>query len=118
MCRGVHADRASAHQAVRSSPATGLTSPAAGAPALGQAAGDRRRRWGPQIAKTFGPTLGDGACAHAPGGNEPGTVNYRLPAARRGWYVFMGSPTVIRRVQGPLIAGRGVGAPMADPRPT
>lgn len=49
----------------------------------------------PQIAQVFDPVSGQGACAQASGGNEPGTANYRLPPARPGGYTLLGSPTVI-----------------------
>jgi predicted acyl esterase len=47
------------------------------------------------IAVKFNPFGGDGACAQAPGADQPGTATYRLDPAPAGGYTLMGSPTVI-----------------------
>ena len=47
------------------------------------------------IAIAFNPFGGDGACALAPGADQPGTATYRLDPAPAGGYTLMGSPTVI-----------------------
>ncbi|MGN6257087.1 MAG: CocE/NonD family hydrolase [Solirubrobacterales bacterium] len=52
--------------------------PAAGDPAIGQA---------------FDPIAGSGACATAPGADQPGTANYRLPVPAPG-FTLLGSPTI------------------------
>ncbi len=50
-----------------------------------------------QRGQAYDPIAGDGACATAPGSNQPGAASYRLdPAPKRG-YTLMGSPTVIAR---------------------
>jgi hypothetical protein len=47
------------------------------------------------IAVAFNPFGGGGACAQAPGADQPGTATYRLDPAPAGGYTLMGSPTVI-----------------------
>jgi predicted acyl esterase len=49
------------------------------------------------IGKTFDPVLGGGACATAPGTDQPGVASYRLPAAPSSGYTLIGAPTVIAR---------------------
>ena len=46
-------------------------------------------------AVAFNPFGGGGACAQAPGVDQPGTASYRLDPAPAGGYTLMGSPTVI-----------------------
>jgi hypothetical protein len=48
----------------------------------------------PAVAKAIDPIAGEGACATTSSADEPGTANYRLPAARKGGYTLLGSPTV------------------------
>ncbi|MDQ3742334.1 MAG: acetylxylan esterase, partial [Actinomycetota bacterium] len=48
----------------------------------------------PSIARQFDPIAGGGACAKTAGGDEQGTVNYRLPPAAGPGYTLMGSPTI------------------------
>ena len=49
----------------------------------------------PAVAQAFNPVGGGGACARAPGADEPGTANYRVSAAPTGGYTLLGSATVI-----------------------
>jgi hypothetical protein len=46
-------------------------------------------------AVAFNPFGGSGACAQAPGADQPGAATYRLDPAPTGGYTLMGSPTVI-----------------------
>jgi fermentation-respiration switch protein FrsA (DUF1100 family) len=55
----------------------------------------------PAVAQVFNPVGGGGACAQAPGADEPGTADYRLPAAPAGGYTLLGSPTVIAHFRSP-----------------
>jgi Acetyl xylan esterase (AXE1) len=55
----------------------------------------------PQVARAFDPVFGDGACARAPGADEPGTADYRLAPAPSGGYTLLGSPTVIAHFKSP-----------------
>lgn len=47
----------------------------------------------PNIGKTFDPIAGGGACATAPGADQPGTADYRLPVPAPG-FTLLGSPTI------------------------
>jgi predicted acyl esterase len=47
----------------------------------------------PNIGKTFDPIAGSGACATAPGADQLGTANYRLPVPAAG-FTLLGSPTI------------------------
>jgi hypothetical protein len=50
----------------------------------------------PDKARAIDPIAGGGdACASVAESDEPGTVNYRLPAATGDGYTLMGSPTVL-----------------------
>ena len=50
----------------------------------------------PDTARAIDPIAGGGnACATTPAEDEPGTLNYRLPAAGGNGYTLMGSPTVV-----------------------
>jgi len=55
------------------------------------------------VARTFDPVGGQGACAEAPGAAETGVASYELPVATGGGYTVMGSPTVIARIAQPGI---------------
>jgi predicted acyl esterase len=48
----------------------------------------------PNIGKTFDPIAGGGACATAPGADQVGVANYRLPVPAAG-FTLLGSPTVV-----------------------
>jgi predicted acyl esterase len=48
----------------------------------------------PSIGKTFDPIAGKDPCATAPGADQPGTANYRLPVPSPG-FTLLGSPTVV-----------------------
>ena len=50
------------------------------------------------IAQTFDPITGGGACAQADGKPEIGVASYDLPAATGDGYTVMGSPTVIAKI--------------------
>ena len=50
------------------------------------------------VARTFDPISGGGACAQANGAPETGVASYDLPAATGDGYTVMGSPTVIARI--------------------
>lgn len=43
----------------------------------------------------FDPAFGSGACATVPAADDPAGATYRLPAAPKGGFTLMGSPTVI-----------------------
>src|SRR4051795_5834095 len=77
---------------------------AAAAQAVVSAAGD------PSVSAAIDPIAGQGACATTQSPDEPGTANYRLPAATGDGYTLLGSPTVIAglRVAGqfPALAER------------
>ena len=47
----------------------------------------------PTIGKAFDPIAGSGACATAPGADQAGTANYRLPVPAPG-FTLLGSPTI------------------------
>ncbi|HEX6455070.1 MAG TPA: CocE/NonD family hydrolase C-terminal non-catalytic domain-containing protein, partial [Solirubrobacterales bacterium] len=47
----------------------------------------------PAIGQTFDPIAGGGACATAPGADQPGTADYRLPVPSPG-FTLLGSPTI------------------------
>jgi Acetyl xylan esterase (AXE1) len=55
----------------------------------------------PAIGRAFDPVLGQGACATAPGDDQPGTASYRLARATAGGYTLLGSPTVIAHFELP-----------------
>lgn len=48
----------------------------------------------PNIGKAFDPIAGSGACATAPGADQPGTADYRLPVPAPG-FTLLGSPTIV-----------------------
>jgi predicted acyl esterase len=48
-----------------------------------------------EIANTFNPIGGGGACATADGANQAGTATYRLDPAPASGFTLMGAPTVI-----------------------
>jgi len=48
----------------------------------------------PDIGKTFDPIAGGGACATAPGADQAGVANYRLPVPAPG-FTLLGSPTIV-----------------------
>jgi len=48
----------------------------------------------PGIGKTFDPIAGGGACATAPGADQAGVANYRLPVPAPG-FTLLGSPTIV-----------------------
>jgi predicted acyl esterase len=48
----------------------------------------------PDIGKTFDPIAGKDPCATAPGADQPGTANYRLPVPAAG-FTLLGSPTIV-----------------------
>ena len=52
----------------------------------------------PAIGQSFDPIAGPGACATAPGADQPGVATYRLDPAPAGGYTLMGSPTVIASI--------------------
>jgi hypothetical protein len=64
----------------------------------------------PTVSAPIDPIGGQGACATTQALDEPGTANYRLPAATGDGYTLLGSPTVIAtlRVTGafPALASR------------
>ena len=47
----------------------------------------------PAIGQTFDPIAGSGACATAPGADQPGVATYRLPVPGPG-FTLLGSPTI------------------------
>ncbi len=49
----------------------------------------------PALSALFDPQTGGGACATAPGADQPGTATFRLLPAPADGYTLMGSPTVI-----------------------
>ena len=50
----------------------------------------------PNVARAIDPVAaGNNPCATTASGDEPGTINYRLPPAAGPGYTLMGSPTVI-----------------------
>ncbi|HEY0318684.1 MAG TPA: CocE/NonD family hydrolase [Solirubrobacterales bacterium] len=49
----------------------------------------------PTIGEAFDPIAGGGACATAPGADQPGVATYRLPAAPAGGFTLIGSPTIV-----------------------
>jgi hypothetical protein len=49
----------------------------------------------PTVSAAIDPIAGQGACATTGAADEPGTANYRLPAATGDGYTLLGSPTVI-----------------------
>jgi hypothetical protein len=49
----------------------------------------------PTVSAAIDPIGGQGACATTNASDEPGTANYRLPAATGAGYTLLGSPTVI-----------------------
>ena len=49
----------------------------------------------PTVSAAIDPIAGQGACATTSAADEPGTANYRLPAATGDGYTLLGSPTVI-----------------------
>jgi fermentation-respiration switch protein FrsA (DUF1100 family) len=48
----------------------------------------------PNIGRTFDPIVGKDPCATAPGADQPGTADYRLPVPAPG-FTLLGSPTVV-----------------------
>jgi predicted acyl esterase len=48
----------------------------------------------PASGKTFDPIAGGGACATAPGADQTGVANYRLPVPAPG-FTLLGSPTIV-----------------------
>jgi hypothetical protein len=48
----------------------------------------------PNIGKTFDPIAGADACATAPGADQAGVANYRLPVPAAG-FTLLGSPTIV-----------------------
>jgi Acetyl xylan esterase (AXE1) len=70
----------------------------------------------PLVAQAFNPVGGGGACAQAPGGDEPGTATYRLAPAPPGGYTLLGSPTVIAHFRSPG-ANSQVAARLVDVAP-
>jgi predicted acyl esterase len=48
----------------------------------------------PDIGKAFDPIAGGGACATAPGADQPGVANYRLQVPAAG-FTLLGSPTIV-----------------------
>src|SRR4051812_23858264 len=64
----------------------------------------------PTVSAPIDPIGGQGACATTQALDEPGTANYRLPAATGDGYTLLGAPTVIAtlRVTGafPALASR------------
>jgi hypothetical protein len=55
----------------------------------------------PEVAQAIDPVAGPGACAQTDAADEPGTANYRLPAAPGDGYTLMGSPTVVADIASP-----------------
>jgi predicted acyl esterase len=55
----------------------------------------------PAIGQAFDPIAGGGACATAPGADQTGVANYRLPPAPAGGFTLLGSPTVVADVASP-----------------
>jgi fermentation-respiration switch protein FrsA (DUF1100 family) len=55
----------------------------------------------PTIGQTFDPIAGGGACATAPGADQTGAANYRLPPAPTGGFTLLGSPTIVADVASP-----------------
>ena len=54
----------------------------------------------PSIARAFDPIGGGGdPCVTTAGGDEPGTVNYRLPPAAGDGFTLMGAPTVTADIE-------------------
>jgi hypothetical protein len=49
----------------------------------------------PTVSAAIDPIAGQGACATTSAADEPGTANWRLPAATGDGYTLLGSPTVI-----------------------
>jgi predicted acyl esterase len=52
----------------------------------------------PAIGQAFDPIAGGGACATAPGADQPGVATYRLPAAPAAGVTLMGSATIVADV--------------------
>ncbi|MGN6203003.1 MAG: CocE/NonD family hydrolase [Solirubrobacterales bacterium] len=48
----------------------------------------------PEIGKAFDPIAGGGSCATAPGADQAGVANYRLPVPAPG-FTLLGSPTIV-----------------------
>lgn len=48
----------------------------------------------PSVGRAFDPIAGGGACATAPGADQPGVATYRLPAATGSGFTLLGSPTI------------------------
>jgi predicted acyl esterase len=55
----------------------------------------------PAIGQGFDPIAGGGACATAPGADQAGVANYRLPPAPSGGFTLLGSPTIVADVASP-----------------
>jgi predicted acyl esterase len=55
----------------------------------------------PTIGQSFDPIAGGGACATAPGADQVGAANYRLPPAPAGGFTLLGSPTIVADVSSP-----------------
>lgn len=70
---------------------------------------------GPTIGQAFDPIAGGGACATAPGTDQQGVANYRLPVGADG-FTLMGSPTIVARLTAPL-ANDQVAARLLDVGP-
>jgi Acetyl xylan esterase (AXE1) len=54
-----------------------------------------------QAGQAFDPIAGGGACATAPGADQPGAASYRLDPAPAGGFTLMGSPTILADVNSP-----------------
>jgi hypothetical protein len=54
-----------------------------------------------QAGTAFDPIGGGGACATAPGADQPGTASYRLDPAPAGGFTLMGSPTIVADINSP-----------------
>jgi fermentation-respiration switch protein FrsA (DUF1100 family) len=55
----------------------------------------------PTIGQAFDPIVGGGACATAPGADQAGAANYRLPPVPAGGFTLLGSPTIVADVASP-----------------
>jgi fermentation-respiration switch protein FrsA (DUF1100 family) len=67
-------------------PAPQTVAPAAGSPAVNG---------------KFDPIGGEGACATAPGADQPGAATYRLAPAPAGGFTLIGSPTIVADISAP-----------------
>jgi predicted acyl esterase len=55
----------------------------------------------PAIGQAFDPIAGGGACATAPGADQPGVATYRLPATPAAGFTLLGSPTIVADIAAP-----------------